>query len=37
MLFETFQVGFGFYPVLVKYFANQEESKANAYVFTFYR
>lgn len=32
-----FQIGFGFYPVVVKYFANQGENRANAYVFTFYR
>lgn len=30
-------IGFGFYPVVVKYFANQGENRANAYVFTFYR
>ena len=35
--FMRVQVGFGFYPVVVKYFANNGDSKVNAYVFTFYR
>ena len=37
LLLLTLQIGFGMYPVVVKMFADSENSSANPLIFSFYR